>query len=114
MVSAFACIICHVISGARKEETISRWTRDRVARETQGTETLSVLGVSRVRCGCPGARRTTKASISADWGTATSPKESHSGCTNTVAGMRQNMMSLTKAGTFPSSGVGCVKDKVTT
>ena len=51
MTSAFACIVCHAFSGARKGETISGCTRKRGARYARGTETLSGLEVSRGRQG---------------------------------------------------------------
>ena len=59
------------------------------------------------------ARRANRVSISAAWGTATSPRVSHYGCTTTSAGRRPMRMSLTKAITFPSSGVGFAKEGVT-
>ena len=46
MASDFACIMCHAVSSANKGETINRRNRDRGARDAQGTETLSGLGVS--------------------------------------------------------------------
>ena len=36
IVAAFACIICNAVSGARKGDTIIRWTRKRGGRYTQG------------------------------------------------------------------------------
>ena len=60
-----------------------------------------------------GARRANRVSISAAWGNATSPRVTHSGCTNTSAGRRLRRMSLMKASTFPSSGVGFAKEGVT-
>ena len=60
-----------------------------------------------------GARRANRVSISAAWGNATSPRVSHSGCTTTSAVRRPRWMSLTKARTFPSSGVGFAKEGVT-
>ena len=38
-----ACIICHVVAGARKGETISGWTRERGGRDSQVTDTLSIV-----------------------------------------------------------------------
>ena len=77
MASAFTCIICHMVAGARKGEIISGWTRERRVRYAWGTETLSFLGVSGGRCGCTGARRANKASIFAACGTTTSAGVSH-------------------------------------
>ena len=54
-----------------------------------------------------------KAPISAAGGTATSTGVSHSVCTIPVAGRRPRWMSLAKARTFPSSGVGYEKDGFT-
>ena len=113
MASDFACIICHAVAEARKGDTISGWTRERGARYNQGTETLYVLIVSWGRWGCLGASRANKASISAAGDTAMSAGVSHSGCTTTVAGRRPRRMSLEKARTFRSSGVGCENDRVT-
>ena len=33
----FVCVMCHAVDGARKGETISGWTRERGARDAQGT-----------------------------------------------------------------------------
>ena len=112
MASDFACIICHTVAGDRKVETISGWNREKGSRDARGMETLSVLGVSGGRQGCPRARRANKASISLACGTATSARVCHSGCTTTVAGRRPRGVSLAKARTFLYSGVGCAKDRV--
>ena len=113
MASAFSCIICHAVAGARKWETISRWTRERGPRDNLGTETLSIIGLYWGRWGCPGAWRASKASISAAGGTATSDGVSQSSYTTTVAVRRPRRVSLAKARTFLSSGVGYAKDGVT-
>ena len=114
MASAFSCIIYHTVSSARKGETNIRWTREKGARDEQGTETLYVLGVSWGRWGCPGAMRANKAYISAAGGTTMSTAVNHSGCTTTVAGRRPRRMFLAKARNFPSSGAGCAKYGVRT
>ena len=113
MASDFTCIICHVVSGSRKEETISGWNRERGARDAWVTKTLYVFWVSGSGRGYPGERRSNKASISAACGTATSVEVRHYGCTTTIFFRRPRRMFLAKARTFPSSGVGCTKDGVT-
>ena len=113
MASAFACIIFHTVAGASKGGTIRGWTREKGDRDARGTETLSVLGASWGRWECPGARRTNKASISSDCGTAKSSGVSHYGYTTTVAGSIPRRMSLAKLRTFPYSGVGCAKYGIT-
>ena len=45
IVSAFVCIMFHALKGNSNEATISGYTRERGARDKQGTETLSGLGV---------------------------------------------------------------------
>ena len=100
MVLDFACIICHVVSGNRKGETIIGCTRERGDRDDWGTETLSVLGVSWGRQVCMGARRVSKASISADGGTTMSDGVSYSGFTTIVDGRRTRRMYLDKERTF--------------
>ena len=104
MASDFACIICHTVSGDRKVETISRWTREKGVRYARGMENLSVLGVSGGRQVCPGARCANKASISITCGTARSARVSHSGFTTTLAGRRPRGMSLAKARPFRPPG----------
>ena len=107
-----ACIICHAVAGARKGDTVSGWTRERGARDARGTETLSGIGVSGGRRGCLGERHAIRSSIYAAWGILTSPGVSNSGFTTTVARRRPRRMSLSKARTFPSCGVGWAKDGV--
>ena len=109
MASDFACIMCHVVAGARKEETISEWTRERGERYARGTKTVSGLEVSGGSRGCPGERCDNRASMSAARGIMTYPGVSYYGFTTTAAGRRPRWVSLAKARTFPSSGVGCAK-----
>ena len=109
----FACIICHVVAGARKGETISRWTRERGGRDAQGTDTLSIVEVSGGRRRCPGARHAKKASISTTCGIAKSSGASHSSCTPTVPGRRLMRMFLCKGEDLQVLRVGCAEDGIT-
>ena len=88
MVLDFACIICHAVAGNKKGDTISGCTKEKGDRDSRGTETLYILGVSGGMRRCPGARRSNKASISATGGTAISDGVIRSGCTTTVSGRR--------------------------
>ena len=102
-----------MVDGARKGKTISGWTRERGARDSQGTDTLSIVEVSGGRRRCPGARRAKKASISTACGTVTSSGVIQSSCTKTVAGSRLMRMFFCKGKDLPFLQVGCAEDRVT-
>ena len=81
--------------------------------EARGTHTLYGSGVALCNLGVPGGRQDNTASMYSSCGTSLLIISIHSRKISTEAGIWIIRMSLVKAMTFPSSGIGLKKDGLT-